>query len=73
VLRKRSVRPVQPCSICRLTLPTSTPSSSSFPNSKRCSAKRPNDPSMPYGRKSATCSMPLRQASVQTSSPHEDM
>jgi hypothetical protein len=23
-----------------------------------CSAEQPNDPSMPYGKKSATCSMP---------------
>jgi transposase len=36
-------------------------------------AMQPNDPSTHYERKSATCSIPLRRASVQTSSPHADM
>ena len=72
-LRKRSVLQAPLCCICHLTLPTSIPSRSSFPNSKHCSAGPPNDPSMPYGRKSAICSMPLRQPSVRTSSPHAGM
>ena len=58
-----------PALSCRPILPISTPSRSSFPNSKRCSAKRPSDPSTPSGRRSANCSMPLRQTNARTSSP----
>ena len=56
-----------------LILTTSTLSRSSSPNSKHCSAKQPNDPSTPYGRKSVTCSTPSRKRIARTSSPRADM
>jgi hypothetical protein len=54
-LSKPSMRRVQFCSICRPTLPTSTPSRNSSLNSKRCFAKLPNEPSIRSGTRLESC------------------
>ena len=52
--------------------PDLNPIESSFPNSRRCSAKQPNERPTPYGRKSGNGSTPSPQANAQTTSPPLD-